>query len=153
MPRRLSRGKILGGSFQSDEERYVDVTVTSAQLLALNATPQTIVAAPGAGKALIFIGALVFLDYNSAAYAGIAEGEDLSVKYTDGSGLEVGKLEATGFLDGTADAVRFGPASPVAGFTPVANAALVLHMLTGEVTTGNSPLKLRVFYRTIPSTL
>jgi hypothetical protein len=151
--RRLSRGKVLAASFQSDEQRYVDVTITTAQILALNATPKALVAAPGAGKALIFLGVVVFYDYNSAAYAGIAAGEDLSIKYTDGSGLEVGALETTGFLDLTADAVRFVPASPVAGFTPVANAALVLHLLTAEITTGNSPLKLRVFYRTIPTTL
>ncbi len=131
----------------------VDVTVTSAQLLALNATPKTLVAAPGAGKAIIFEGAVLHLDYNSAAYAGIAAGEDLSFKYTDGSGVEVATCEATGFLDATADEARYVRPADVAGFEPTANAALVLHMLTGEITTGNSPLKVRVYYRIVPTAL
>lgn len=138
-------------------QKFVDVTVSSAEILALNATPKTLVAAPGAGRALIFEGALAFLDYGAAAYAGIAAGEDLSIKYTNGSGTAVGEAEATGFLDATADAIRYirptGAASGVSDITPVANAALVLHMLTGEITTGDSPLKLRVFYRDIPTTL
>jgi hypothetical protein len=43
-----------------------------------------------------------------------------------------------------------GAASGVSDITPVANAALVLHMLTGEITTGDSPLHVRVFYRVVP---
>lgn len=129
------------------------VTVSSAEILALNATPKTLVAAPGAGRILILEGVVLFYDYNSAAYAGIASGEDLSVKYTDGSGTAVGGCEATGFLDQTADAVRYirpyTATSGVSDLTPVANAALVLHMLTGEITTGNSPLYARVFYRNV----
>lgn len=128
-------------------------TVTSAQLLALFATPVTLVAAPGAGKALILDGLQLWYDYNSAAYGGIAAGEDLSVKYTDASGTALAGCEATGFLDQTSDQFRvvrpYNAASSVSDITPTANAALVLHMLTGEITTGNSPLKYRIRYRTI----
>lgn len=134
-----------------------DVTVSSAELLALNATPKTLVAAPGAGQALIFESAIMFLSYAGTAYAGIAAGEDLSVKYTDGSGAAVAGCETTGFLDATADATRFvratAAASGVSQITPVANAPLVLQLLSGEITTGNSPLKLRVFYRVVPMAL
>lgn len=128
-------------------------TVTSAQMLALFATPVALVAAPGAGKALILEELQLWLDYNSAAYAGIASGEDLSVKYTDASGTALAGCEATGFLDATADAYRllrpYRAASGVSDLTPTANAALVLHMLTGEITTGNSPLKYRCRYRVL----
>jgi len=132
---------------------YVDVTVSSDEILALNATPKTVVSAPGAGLVTIFQGAFLFLDYNSAAYAGIAADEDLSFKYTDDSGLEVGACEATGFLDQTADQIRYTPVKATAAITPVANAALVLHMATGEITTGDSPLYVRVFYSVIPASL
>lgn len=132
--------------------RYVDTTITATQLKALNATPQTLVAAPGSGKLLMFQRALLFLDYNSTAYDGIAAGEDLSFKYTNGSGAQVATVEATGFLDATADALRIAQPD-VAAPTPVANAALVLHMLTGEIATGNSPLYVRTFYSVLPSTL
>lgn len=137
--------------------KFVDVTVSSAELLALNATPKQLVAAPGAGSALIFEGAVAFLDYNAAAYAGIASGEDLAVKYTDSSGLQVASCETDPFLTATADATRYihpyKAASGNSAITPVENAALVLHMLTGEITTGDSPLKLRVYYRVVPFTL
>jgi hypothetical protein len=136
---------------------YVDVTITAAQLKALNATPQTVVAAPGAGYALVLEGALLTMTYGTAAYAGIAAGEDLSFKYTNGSGAEVGQCETTGFLDQTSDQLRYvraqAAASGNSAVTPIANAALVLHMLSGEITTGDSPLKVRVFYRVIPTTI
>jgi len=123
------------------------ITVTSAQLLALNATPKSLIAAPGAGKANIPVFAELFLDYNSAAYAGIAAGEDLNFCYTNGSGAIIGTVEATGFLDQTSDQHRF--IQFYGTVTPVANAAIVLHMASGEVITGNSPLYARVHYRTV----
>jgi len=137
--------------------RFVDVTISSAELLALNATPKTLVAAPGAGLALVFEGAVAMLDYNSAAYDGIAAGEDLAVKYTNGSGLQVAACETVGFLDQTADTVRFiqgyRAASGASDITPVANSPLVAQLLTGEIATGNSPVKLRVYYRVVPTAL
>ena len=131
-----------------------DVVVTSAQILALNATPVTLVPAPGAGKVLIFEGATIAKPAG-AAYAGIAAGEDLSIRYTGSSGLEVGECETTGFLDQTTLQVRhvnpYNAATGISSITPVANAVLVLHMLVGEITTGDSPLNIRVFYRVSPS--
>jgi len=130
-----------------------NVKITSAQLLALNATPQTIVPAPGANFGLVFEGMQIHKPAGTA-YAGIAAGEDLSVKYTNAAGAEVGECETTGFLDqATAQSRYMRPhtaASLVSDKTPVANAALVLHMLSGEITTGDSDLHLRVWYRIVP---
>lgn len=134
---------------------FQDVTVSSAELLALNATPKTILPAPGSGKAYVFCGAVLYMSYNSAAYAGIAAGEDLSFKYTDGSGTELAQCETTGFLDQTSSQTRYvrpqTAASGSSAFTPVANAALVLQLLSGEITTGNSTLKVRIYYRIVPT--
>jgi hypothetical protein len=126
------------------------VTVSSAELLALNATPKDIIAAPAAGNAIIVEKAEFFLDYNSAAYAGIAAGEDLALRYTNGSGAIALQCEATGFLDATADAFRVCTPSNDVNVTAAGAAKLVLHMTTGEIITGNSPLKVRVWYRIIP---
>ncbi len=126
-----------------------DVTISSAELLALNATPKTLVAAPGAGKALILIDAQLALTYNSAAYAGIAAGEDLAIRYTDGNGAQLAVVETTGFLDQATSQYRHVYPLADAAKVPAANAALVAHMLTGEIITGNSPLKIRVRYRTV----
>ena len=137
-------------------ERFVDKTITTAQLLALFATPQQIIAAPGPNKALIFEGAVIHKPAGTA-YAGIAVGEDLAIKYTDASGLEQGQAETTGFLDQASAQTRYvkphTAASAISSITPVANAALVLHLLVGEIITGTSDLLLRVFYRIVPTVL
>lgn len=132
---------------------YVDVTIATAEVLALNATPIELVAAPGAGLALIYQGAQFFLDYATTAYDGVASGEDLSVKYTNASGAEVAQIETTGFIDQGADELRYSFPISTAAIEPVANAALVLHLLVGEIATGDSPLKARVYYKVVPSTL
>jgi hypothetical protein len=135
---------------------YKDVTISSAELLALNATPKELVEAPGTGFALV-LDAVVAYKPAGTAYAGVAAGEDISIRYTDGSGTELTEIEATGFLDQATAETRFAypyrAASGVYSVEPTANAALVAHMLTGEITTGDSDLKLRVFYRILPTTL
>ena len=142
-------GEIEGAQLRTFRRRSV---VTSAQLLALNAAPIEIVPAPGAGRALIFEGELIHKPAGTA-YAGIAAGEDLSVKYTDAAGAEVAQCETTGFLDQATDQVRYSrghtAASVASDITPVANAALVLHLLVGEITTGDSDLVLEVHYRVV----
>lgn len=126
-------------------------TISSAQLLALNATPRTVVAAVGAGLAIIPHRVLVYKPAGTA-YAGIAAGEDLVLKYTDGSGAQCSSvIETTGFLDQTAAQTRIAGmpgavTTTAADYAPVANAAVVLHLLSGEITTGDSPIYVRVFY-------
>lgn len=154
-----------GGDFSADRtlaisdelEGRTDVTITAAQVRTLNATPRTLVPAPGAGWALVFLGAVFFLDYGAVAYDGIATGEDLAVRYTGASGLQLAQLESIGLLDQTSDQTRwvrpFAPASGDSSLTPVENAPLVLHMLAGEVASGDSPLKVRTYYRKVPMSL
>lgn len=134
-------------------------TITSAQLLALNATPQIIVPAPAAGFANIFQGMALYKPAGTA-YAGIAATEDLAAKYTGTSGQQVsGYVEPVGFLDqATAQNRYVGPVASIgtttAGdVTPVSAAAIVLHLLVGEIITGTSDLIVWVWYRRIPIVL
>ncbi len=124
--------------------RQVDVVISSAEILALSVTPKTLIAAPGSGKAILFYGAIFFYDYNSIAYASVGGSDDITLRYTDGSGAIVGTLETVGFLDQTAD--KYAVLVPAAGsvILPV-NAALVAS-LGGAVTTGNSPVAVRLLY-------
>lgn len=129
-------------------------TITSAQLLALNATPVELVPAPAAGFAHVVKRVTVHKPAGTA-YAGIAAGEDLVVKYTDGSGAQAsGVVETTGFLDQTTAETRVvgfpGSTTTTAGdVEPVSAAALVLHLLTAEIITGDSPLYVRVEFDTV----
>lgn len=128
--------------------QYAAVTIPTASVLTLNSVPYTILAAPGAGKVNIFHDAMIVLDYNSAAYAGIAAGEDLAVRYTDGSGATVSTtLETTGFLDATSDQIRTLKRITT-DVTPVANAVLKLCLASGDITTGDSPLRMYFTYST-----
>lgn len=124
-----------------------EATLTPAQVLALSATPITVLPAPGANKAYLVERVEVFKAAGTA-YAGIATTEDLTLKYTNGSGTVLATVETTGFLDQATAQTRSvrGVATDI---TPVANAPVVAHIPTGEITTGNSPLKLRILAQII----
>lgn len=143
----IEGGNVIEGA--DHEMHMLRGQISSAQLLALNATPQTIIPAPGVGKAAIFQG-MMLQKPAGVAYGGIAAGEDLSVKYTDAAGLELAQCETTGFLDQATNQIRYvrpqTAASGNSSFTPVENAALVLHLLSGEITTGDQPLNYEVRY-------
>ena len=142
-------------SVRTGAARYADVTVSSAELLALNATPKTLVAAPGAGKFLDLVGMTVLYAAGNTAYTGVAAGEDFAVKFTDDSGEEVARMETTGMIDQATDQLRHvqgpGAKDAVADYTPVANAPLVLHLLVGEVADGDGTLTVRTYYRELSS--
>lgn len=134
--------------------QFVDVTVSSAELLALNATPKTIVPAPAAGLMNVFEG-IVISKPAGTAYAGVAAGEDLAVGYVNIT-TPLATVETTGFLDQATVQTRYAPkyaaASGVNSITP-ANSAIVLGLQSGEIITGTSPLNCRVYYRQIPSVI
>lgn len=131
------------------------VEVTPSQLRALRATPQTLVAAPGAGKFLELVAVHAWLDYGSVAHDAPANAsDDFTVRYTNGSGNAVATFEATTFINASSDQHRVvnatsGAPTSAAQYTPAENAALVLHNSgAAEFSgTGNSPVKLEVFYR------
>ncbi len=136
--------------------KYSQSTITSAQLLALNATASTILAAPGTGLINIPIGWLVHKPAG-VAYAGIASGEELAFKETDSSGAILGTCETTGFLDQTGAETRwvnaYRAASGNSDREPITNAVIVAHLLVGEIITGDSDLLIQTYYITVPSTL
>jgi len=134
---------------------YADVTLTSAQVKALAATQIELVAAPGAGKVLMFHGALLKLDYggsNAFTESSITFG----IKYTDDSGVQVcTAIEATGFIDQTADTYTNAvpSADAIVAATGAENKALVLDNLGGGEVAGNAAndntLVVRVYYSVV----
>lgn len=134
----------------------VTVAVTSAQVLALFATPVTVVTAPEAGTAIAVRRVAIYKPAGTA-YSGVATGEDLVLKYTNAAGAQVSSvIETTGFLDQATAQTRYASAPAATGATagdttPVAAAAVVLHLLTGEIAAGTSPLYVRVWYDLVPT--
>lgn len=126
--------------------QYAEVSIAAAAVATLRATPVSLVAAPGAGKVIEFISAILILDYTAPGYT--ETDDNLAVKYTNGSGVAVSEtIEMTGFIDLTADAMIQTQAIKDALLT--ANAALVLHNTgSGEFgNSGGSALRVKVAYR------
>ena len=129
--------------------------VHSLAVKALAATQKTLVAAQGAGKAIMFHGALMKLNYggtNAFTESSITFG----VKYTDDTGVQVSQtIEATGWIDQTAD--TFTNALPkidaIVAASGAENQALVLDNLgAGEVAgnaAGDNTVTIRVFYSVV----
>ena len=132
--------------------QYAEVTVSSAQLLAIRATPIVMVAAPGAGKFVEFLSAVLLLDFNAAAYVITAGADDLAFKYINGAGVTASTaIDTAGFLDQVADrAVHSRPnaAPPPWTAAQIVNQALVLHNVgANEFTVGDSPVRVKIAYR------
>ena len=121
------------------------ITLTAAQVLALNSTPLEILPAFGAAKAVRVKTINAFLDYNSAAYAG---GYDAQFRYKDASGTVVAdEAPFSGFFDRTADtSFDCRPTDNSLGLT--ANEAIIIRT-TGSLTTGNSPVTIIIDYEVI----
>lgn len=80
------------------------VTLTNAQMLALRATPITIIAAPGAGKWIQVVSGTLIFD-RTGAYTETAD--NMALRYVDGSGSKASAdIEATGFVDAAGDAIQ-----------------------------------------------
>jgi len=121
-----------------------ELTLSSAQILALNTTPQTIVPAV-AGYAIEAVSVSVKLDYNSSAYA---TNTNLII-ITDTAGNP--QYKNNGLLTQTVDAVwKFPEVTPTTGTQLIANKALTATIVTGDPTAGDSPITIFVNYRLIP---
>ena len=95
---------IPGANLGPAEIRCAQISLTSVQVKALRATPQTLVPAPGPGLALQVIGGTVIYDY-AAVFTETAD--NLVVRYTNGAGAAASAvIETTGFLDQTSSAAE-----------------------------------------------
>lgn len=82
--------------------QWADVTITATEIKALATTAKELVAAPAAGSAHLFLGAVFKLNYGSEVFT--EAGDNLGIKYTDASGVQVSDtIECTGFIDQSAD--------------------------------------------------
>ncbi len=133
--------------------RIARVTLTNANMLALRATPITLVAAPGANKRIQYLGATLNLDASAGAYTETAD--NMAVKFTNGSGVAVSAtIEATGFVDQAAKmhSQSIPVVDAIVAEAGCVNQALVLHNTgDGEYGGGNAAnsLVVNVTYRVI----
>jgi len=132
--------------------QYADVTITAAEIKNLATTPIELVAAPAAGSSHMFLGAMLKLNYGSEVFA--EAGDNLGIKYTDASGVQVSDtVEMTGFIDQSADTIT--NAVPIKDAIVAAVSAeaqaLVLDNLNANITgnaSNDSTVTVRVYYAT-----
>lgn len=143
----------IGSALVLDEAliQYTTVSIAAAAIIDLADTPVTLVAAPGAGKYLELVSAVLFLDHAGTGFAESAD--NLEIHYENEAGAAAtGVIEMTGFINQTADTLlHVLPLSPVArAKTAVENKALVLTNIDGDFTdagTTTSVLRVRTAYR------
>ncbi len=135
-------GSIDGLSYQGGQE-YAQVTIATGAVLTLNTTPVQLVAAPGTGSVVIVDDIAAKLVRNSITYT--TQGV-LEFRYTDGSGAKVSADIANTLLF-TSSGTGYQTVKGVAtALIPVANAAIVVDVPTGNPAAGNSPLVITVRY-------
>ena len=131
------------GSTQS-----VSVAIGSAQILAGNTTPVQLIAAPGAGLAIIPISAVVKYTYITAAYA-TNTSQVIYLDTLNGSDNALILIQTMLSQAANKSAVRSAN-SAVDENSIIANKALMWAIETGNPTAGSGRLEITVIYTTIP---
>lgn len=129
---------------------WADTTLTAAQVKLLNTTPIQLIAAPGAGLSVVPVKVMATMVYGTATYSCNASGASLF--YTDGSGAQPGLTLTQAFIQQTASSSLFVNGAATA-FVPTANAKIVIKAATSDPTTGDSPIKIRVYYHVVANPL
>lgn len=121
------------------------VSLSSAQILALSATPVVLVPAPGAGRVVIVSDIDFQMTRTATAYA---NGGALEFRYTDGSGAKVSADVAAALVTTGGAGVAYAAVGGIeASITPVPNAAIIVTNATAPYISGTGTAKIRVAYR------
>src|SRR3990167_37345 len=115
--------------------------LTSAQILALNTTPITLIQAIP-NSFIVVEGITARLNFNTTAYTGA---NNLEFRYTDASGVKVTADMINTFLNSAATAYD-NVAGVEAELTPVINSPIVVRVPTANPGAGNSTLDLFIKY-------
>jgi len=133
---------------------YANVTLTNTNVKNLAATPITVVAAPGAGKAVKFMGAVLKMNYGGTN-AFTEAGDNFVFRFTNGSGVIVSQtIETTGFIDQTATTMTSSEPKidAIVVATGAENQALVIHNTGSEIggnAANDNTVTLSVAYRIV----
>lgn len=132
-------GGILEIATGGGELKRVQITLTTAQVLALNSTPITVVTGIS-GKEIQVVNASFHLKYNTTAYA---TNTTLALRASSSTGSI---LQAEAVINGSADAIGvFGLNSGTNNIVTGDN--LVATVLTGNPTAGDSDIVVDILYR------
>ena len=134
--------------FALNEAVYVkELTLTNAQVLALNTTAIDFLASPGTTKIIKPIRGEIRHNYATAAF-GLSDVTDIEFKYTNASGAALVKVPTTGVLDQAANKKAFSNAET--NCIGVANAKVVVHAHgSADPATGGGTVTVKLFYQVV----
>ena len=124
------------------------VSLTTAQLLALGGSPVQILAAPGAGKMTLILNTVYEYTFASAAFAYAGGGAALF--YGNSTGGALADNGDSSILAGTANQITItagGDTSGVNVTSAVANQP-IYYAVNGDPTLGDGTLKITIYYLT-----
>ncbi len=132
---------------------HVMIELTVAEMRAGNTTAVELVAAPGAGFALL-VSEVRVSKAAGTAFATIDAAADITIVYNGGSDPVVTDIETAGFLDSTDDELRITRGiDPALGFdiTDLADTAIDFELLDSDITLG-SVVVFDIYYERIDLT-
>lgn len=147
---------LLIGDFNETVMAETTVTLSAANIAAMNATPVTLIAAQGAGTVIIVDTIEFFHDYATAAYA---DGGDVTIEY-ETSGVDINVFDVALVTAGADDnwfvrvTIPYVSAAGTASnfsLTSSANKAVQITNATGAFTGGNASniIKMKIRYRVV----
>jgi len=122
------------------------LTIASADVLQLNSTPLTIVAAQGVGTAIEVLSASVNVDFNTTPYA------TNTTLLLITNGATDSQFRGGNLLNSSVSNIRIFESNSVTTSTTtqiIENAALTVKVDTGDPTAGDSDITVSVLYRVI----
>ena len=118
------------------------VTLTNAEWLALNATPKTLIAAPGANKAIKVLDASVFFDYATSSFDWTTS---ILLKVGAGTFAQIPNALATISADYIYSLAIYGGSDDPTGIGVATNTALVTS--GGGTTAGGGQVQIKLRYQ------
>lgn len=124
----------------------VQVALTAAQIIAMGTTPVSLIAAPGAGKAIIVDDITFKMVTTATAFTG---GGAVEFRYTDASGAKVSADVAAAVVTAGAGTSFTNVRGIEASLTAVANAAIVVRNPTAAFAAGTGTAVVSIDYHIV----
>jgi len=131
--------------FGTSEFKTATVEVSSAEILALNGSPKTLIASQGSDTIIDVESVIIILDAGTP-YNGIGATEDLIIEYAGGNDI-TNSIETTGFLDSATDIVKRYDSVGDDDLTSSVGELVKLRITSGNVATGTGTLTIKITYR------
>ena len=144
----LPNDAVVSAAVEEGLIQYVDIQLTNAQVKAL-ATPISVVASPGANKALIFHRVVIVSDASDTAWTEPSAPDDLVLEYEGGQDL-TGAMEGGALVANSVNTVTYGAVATEVALE--ANVGFDLFNTGGNWGGGNAAntMSLRIWYSVVP---